>query len=277
MNHDLTGVVLFIPLNNGFFCFLKPCFLQACLSHIKHHTVSSCLTRTSERIFARAAVLIFFSLNVTLTPTSGPRLVSLQPLSKWGAWLALEGQRQSVKGRPDEGLARTEAIFNVREPFDEHGSSSQPLRGLLDSISERIQQETRQMWNFPRPGSLPVDFSATVTEPLLLRSQMPFSIPARFRSEAAPWRAPWIQASLKVNLVGILTRFVSDLSERLVINIVGQSQDWRDLPSPTGLLGYFHLEKWAGQVLSFQIFDTFYGFSWKWSRSVALSGAACPG
>lgn len=35
-----------------------------------------------------------------------------------------------------------------------HGSS-QPLRPLLDSISERIQQqETRQMWNFPHPESL---------------------------------------------------------------------------------------------------------------------------
>lgn len=36
----------------------------------------------------------FFPLNMTLTPTFVPWSVSLQPLSKRGAWLAPEGRRQ---------------------------------------------------------------------------------------------------------------------------------------------------------------------------------------
>lgn len=250
----------FNPSQQWIFLFFKPCFLQACLSHIKHHTVSSCLTRTSERIFARAAVLICFFIKFDFD-AHVRQWVCSRRANEERDWL--EGQQQSVKGQFDEGRASTlDAIFNVPEPFDVHGSSSQPLRRLLDSISERIQrQETRQMWNFPHPESLPADLSGTVTEPLLLCSQMPFSIPVWVPLRgAAPWREPWIQASLKLNLVGILTCFISDLSEHLVINIMGQSQDWRDLPSPKSLLGYFHLEKWAGQVLSFQIFCTILWF-----------------
>lgn len=145
-----------------------------------------------------------------------------------------------------------------------HGSS-QPLRPLLDSISERIQQqETRQMWNFPHPESLhPATVSFLVYLQILARLSQNSSCSAarcNFSSLCgSAQRGGALARTLHPSEPESQSRadftcFISNLSEHLVISIMGQSWDGRDLPCPAILLGYFHLEKWAGQVISFQIF-----------------------
>lgn len=134
---------------------------------------------------------------MTLTPTFVPWSVSLQPLIKRGAWLALEGQRQSAEGQPNEGLVSTlEDWRHFQRPRAfPHAREQQPASQTFARFHQwaysAAEDQADVEFSTPRKSSpsdgfvssLPADFSRTVTEQLLLCSQMPFFIPVWFHSE----------------------------------------------------------------------------------------------
>lgn len=204
-------------------------------------TVSSCLTRTSERIFARAAFVgeFFFFFFIKYDFEAHVRAVisesaaTKQMKSVIGAERTATVRQRTTRWGPSVHTGGL-TPFSTSESLSTCGSSSQPLRLLLDSISERIQQQkTRQMWNFPHPESLhPATVSFLVYLRILARLSQNSSCSAarcHFSSLcASAQRGSALARTLNPSepesqSCGDLTCFISNLSEQLVINIMGQS------------------------------------------------------